>query len=358
MSNQMMSNQMISAGLSEKASSKASASATCPTLYLTNAMVDFTIAIPTYNGEHRLPDVLERLRSQQIHFTPFTWEVIVVDNNSQDGTAAVVEAFRANFPCPLRYYLEPQQGSAYARKTAIREAQSDLVGFLDDDNLPDPNWITTAYEFAQTHPKAGAIASRIRGEFEVEPPPNLAPLLPFLAITERGAKALQYNSCKKVLPPSAGLVVRKSVWLAHVPQQTILAGRVKGDMLAGEDTEVLAYIRQSNWEVWYNPEMKIAHKIPAWRLEREYLIPLLRGIGLSRYVTRMVGIKPWQRSFIAAAYMMHDLHKIVVHLLRYRDRIKTDLVAACELELFVNSLISPIYLWRNGYLGKARKISS
>jgi len=317
-------------------------------------MFDFTVAIPTYNGEHRLPDVLNRLRSQQIRCTPFQWEVIVVDNSSQDETAAVVEAFQEGFPCPLRYCLELQQGAAHARKAAIREAQSNLVGFLDDDNLPDANWMMAAYEFAQAHPAAGAMASHIRGEFEVEPPPNLFPLLPFLAITERGTKALQYNSWKKVLPPAAGLVVRKSVWLAHVPEHTILSGRVKGNMLTGEDTEVLAYIRESNWEIWYNPEMRIAHKIPAWRLEREYLVPFIRGIGLGRYVTRMVGVQPWKRSFLLLGYMMNDLRKVIFHVVKYRDRIKTDLVAACEMELFVNSLISPIYLWRNGYLNKSK----
>lgn len=43
-------------------------------------MVDFTIAIPTYNGASRLPKVLERLRSQ-FHTEQFSWEVVVVDNN-------------------------------------------------------------------------------------------------------------------------------------------------------------------------------------------------------------------------------------------------------------------------------------
>lgn len=319
-----------------------------------NTMFDFTVAIPTYNGEHRLPDVLERLRSQQIHRALFLWEVIVIDNNSQDGTAAIVEAFQANFPCPLRYCLEQQQGAAHARKAAIQAAQSELVGFLDDDNLPDADWIMAAYEFAQTHPTAGAVASRIRGEFEVEPPSNLAPLLPFLAITERGTKALRYNNWKKMLPPAAGLVVRKSVWLAHVPQYTILSGRINGCMLTGEDTEVLAYIRQSNWDIWYNPAMKIAHKIPAWRLERAYLIPFIRGIGLSRSVTRMVGVQRWKRSFLLLGYMMNDLRKVIFHVLKYRDRVNTDLVAACELELFVNSLISPVYLWRKGYFNRSK----
>lgn len=317
-------------------------------------MVDFTVAIPTYNGEHRLPDVLERLRSQQINRDGFSWEVLVIDNNSRDATARIVEAFQANFPCPLHYCLEKQQGAAYARKRAIQESHSELIGFLDDDNLPELDWVVAAYQFALAHPHAGAIASRIQGEFEVEPPPNFKRILPFLAITERGSKPLQYQSYKKVLPPSAGLMIRKQAWLNSVPQNTILGGRIEGNMLTGEDTEVLAHIQRSGWEIWYNPAMKVTHKIPAWRLQKDYLIPFFRGIGLSRYVTRRLSVKPWQRSLMTFAYMLNDLRKLLLHIAKYRTQVRTDVVAACEMELFVNSLISPIYLWRKGYLKKQK----
>ena len=316
-------------------------------------MVDFTVAIPTYNGEHRLPEVLEQLRSQIIS-APLSWEVLVIDNNSQDGTAEVVKAFQANFPCPVRYCLETRQGAGFARKRAIEEAGSALVGFLDDDNLPDLNWVESAYQFAQQYPKAGAIASRIQGEFEVEPAAELKPILPFLAITERGTKPLQYNSSKRVFPPSAGLVVRRSVWLSHVPFHIILGGRANGNMLTGEDTEVLAHIARSGWEIWYNPAMVVKHKIPAWRLEREYLIPFFRGIGLSRCVTRMSGIKPWQRSVMLLAYLMNDLRKIIGHWLKYHHQFKTNLVAACHMELFMSSLWSPFYLWKMGYFNQSK----
>ncbi|NJO41596.1 MAG: glycosyltransferase family 2 protein [Cyanobacteria bacterium CRU_2_1] len=317
-------------------------------------MVDFTVAIPTYNGEFRLPDVLEQLRSQ-LHTETLSWEVIVVDNNSQDRTANIVRSFQANFPCPLRYSLETQQGSAYARQRGIQEAQSDLIGFLDDDNVPDSNWVVAAYQFAQTHPEAGAFGSLIQGDFEVEPPQEFKRILPFLAITERGSKPLCYQSQKKLLPPSAGLVVRKKVWLDNVPKHPVLIGRVGKDMLAGEDTEVLSYIQQAGWEIWYNPDMKVLHKIPVWRFEKAYLIRLFRGIGLSRHVTRTIGVKPWQRSILFLAYMANDLRKIILHLVKYRTQIKTNLVVACEMELFVSSLMSPIYLWRKGYLNKRKR---
>jgi glycosyltransferase involved in cell wall biosynthesis len=317
-------------------------------------MVDFTVAIPTYNGAQRLPEVLESLKSQT-GTESFAWEVVVVDNNSRDTTPEVIKAYQQNSPYPIRYCLETAQGAGFARKRAICEAQSDLIGFLDDDNIPAATWIAAAYTFAQEHPTAGAFGSRIQGEFEVEPPENFSRLLSFLALTERGSEPLIYEPAKKVLPPSAGLVIRKQAWLENVPDRLILNGRVDGNMLTAEDLEMLSYIQRSGWEIWYNPAMQVRHKIPKQRLEREYLIPFFRGIGLSRYVTRMLSVKRWQRSPALIAYTLNDIRKITLHLLKYRTKVKTDLVAACELELFTSSLISPFYLWRKGYLSSHKE---
>lgn len=236
--------------------------------------IDFTIAIPTYNGESRLPELLDRLRNQ-INTDHFTWEIIVVDNNSKDNTTKVVQNFQAfwQHPYQLKYSFEPQQGAAYARKRAVAEAKGKLIGFLDDDNYPQPNWVAKAYHFAQKYPQAGAIASQIHPNWEVEPPTNFKRIAPFLAITERGNLPLLYEPSKKMLPPSAGLVVRKQAWLESMPEKPILTGRVSGNTLTGEDTEMLSYIQKAGWEIWYNPEMEIHHQIPGWRVQKEYLIP-------------------------------------------------------------------------------------
>ncbi|WP_016952697.1 hormogonium polysaccharide biosynthesis glycosyltransferase HpsE [Anabaena sp. PCC 7108] len=316
-----------------------------------NNCLNFTVAIPTYNGEHRLPELLERLQ-KQLKTEHLSWEIIVVDNNSTDKTAEVVRTYQKNWRCPyaLKYCFEPKQGAAHARKKAIAESESELIGFLDDDNYPNSNWVAAAYNFAQKYPQAGAYGSQIHANWEIKPPENFQKIAPFLAITERGNLPLLYKPTKKLLPPSAGLVVRKEAWIDNVPIDPILTGRVKGNMLTGEDLEMLSYIQKSGWEIWYNPEMEIYHQIPSSRLKREYLIPFFRGIGLSRYVTRTVNIKPYLKPFAVVAYMINDFRKISLHWLKYRTKLKTDLVAACELELFLGSLISPFYLWLNGYL--------
>lgn len=313
--------------------------------------LDFTIVIPTYNGANRLGLVLEKLQAQ-VNTKFLRWEIIVVDNNSKDNTAQVIQKYQANWQhsFPLRYYLETKQGSAFARKRGISEAHAPIIGFIDDDNLPALNWIAAAYSFFQEYPHAGAISSQIRALCEAELPPNFERILPFLAINERGSQALLYDPHSNLLPPSAGLVVRKQAWEECVPKNCLLSGRVTGKMLTGEDLEVLAYIQQSKWEIWYNPKMEIEHQIPSWRLQKDYLIPFIRGIGFSRYVTRMVGVKSWQKPFVLLAYFANDFHKIIRHLFKYGRKVKTDLVTACELELFISSLLSPLYLWKNGYL--------
>ncbi|BAY36976.1 putative glycosyl transferase [Nostoc sp. NIES-2111] len=318
--------------------------------------LDFTVVIPTYNGAKRLPELLDRLRNQ-VNTENISWEIIVVDNNSTDNTAQVVQQYQENwqFPYPLKYQFEPNQGAAYARKKGVEVALGELIGFLDDDNYPILTWIAAAYAFAQKYPQAGAYGSQIHPDWEVEPPDNFQRISPFLAITERGNKPLFYAPRKKLLPPSAGLVIRREAWSESVPEQPILTGRVTGNMLTGEDLEMLCYIQKSGWEVWYNPEMEIYHKIPGSRLKREYLIPFFRGIGLSRYVTRMTNVKPYYQPFVFIAYLVNDIKKLCLQILKYGTKIKSDLVIACETELLFSSLNSPFYLWKNGYFNKINK---
>ncbi|WP_414564047.1 MULTISPECIES: hormogonium polysaccharide biosynthesis glycosyltransferase HpsE [unclassified Anabaena] len=313
--------------------------------------LDFTVAIPTYNGEHRLPELLERLQNQ-INTENLSWEIIVIDNNSTDNTYQLIQAYQKKWQCSysLKYAFEAKQGAAYARKRAVTEAKGRLIGFLDDDNYPMNNWVSAAYTFAKKHPQAGAYGSQIHPEWEVEPPENFERIAPFLAITERGNLPLVYETHKKLLPPSAGLVVRRQAWLDSVPNQPILTGRVTGNMLTSEDLEMLSYIQKSGWEIWYNPEMEIYHQIPSSRLTKEYLIPFISGIGLSRYVTRMVNIKPFYKPIFTLAYMINDLRKIILHLIKYRHQVTIDLVASCEMHYFISSFISPLYLWKHGYL--------
>lgn len=308
--------------------------------------VDFTVAIPTYNGACRLPKVLEKLQAQT-NVEHISWEIIIVDNNSSDGTAELVQEYQTNwkYPFQLRYVFEPEQGLAFARARGVKEAKGEFVGFLDDDNLPAPTWISAAYTFGEEHTNSGAFASQIHGLFEAEPSDSLKKILFYLAINERGLQPMLYEPSKKGVPPGAGLVVRRRVWLNCVPNRLLLIGRVGKSMLAGEDAEALLYIYRAGWEIWYNPAMEIEHIIPKWRLEKNYLILLMRGIGLSRYYIRILMLKQWQYFFATLIYVINDIRKLVLYFIRYHRQVMTgDIVATCEIEMLTATLISPLYL--------------
>ncbi|MFB2919368.1 hormogonium polysaccharide biosynthesis glycosyltransferase HpsE [Aerosakkonema funiforme] len=328
--------------------------------------MEFTVAIPTYNGAIRLPKLLERLRTQ-INTEHFAWEIIVVDNNSKDNTAQVVQEYQNNWHSHvlLRYSFEPEQGAAFARLRAIREAKSELIGFLDDDNLPDSNWVFAAYSFGKEHSKAGAYGGQIHGEYEAKPPANFKKIQSFLAIIERGSKPKLYEPDKLVLPAGAAFVVRKQAWCDSVPKRPMLSGRVGGQMLGGEDYEPLLYIHKAGWEIWYNPAMHTHHQIPYWRLERDYLISLSRACGLCVCHLRMINAKKWQKPILMTRIFLSNLRRAVRHLRQYREQVTTDIVAACEMEFFLSCSASPFYFIKTslvlqlaGYFGKNKDIKN
>ncbi|AKG23336.1 hormogonium polysaccharide biosynthesis glycosyltransferase HpsE [Calothrix sp. 336/3] len=307
-------------------------------------ILDLTVAIPTYNGATRLPELLERLK-YQTDTESIQWEIIVVDNNSTDNTALLIKNYQDSwlFPYSLKYIFEGRQGAAFARQRAVEESRGKLIAFLDDDNYPVSNWVSAAYLFAQKNPKAGAYGSQVHGEYEVTPPENFEKIACFLAINERGSQAYKYEPRTKMLPPGAGLVVRKQAWCENVPPELVLNHKGREALLASEDLEAILHIQLGGWEIWYNPEMHIYHQIPAWRFEKEYLLSLIRCVGLSRHHLRMLRTKSCLRFFASCGYFFNDLRKLILHLTKYKKN-SSNLIFDCEKELLISSIISPFYL--------------
>ncbi len=329
-------------------------------------LIDFSVVICTYNGENRLPKVLQKLRSQQ---TSCHWEILIIDNNSCDRTATVIHDLQANWlktgpqAVPFRYCFEPTPGLAFARRRAIAESRSPLIGFLDDDTLPTTNWVSAAFNFAQQHPQAGAYGSSIEGLYETPPPPNFDRIACCLAIINRGHLPFQYSPKRGVLPAGAGMVVRKQAWLEQVPAVPALSGVKAGSLKAkGEDIETLSYIRK-HWEIWHNPAMQLQHVIPDQRLKREYLLELCWQIGLSRYRLRQVQYSSWQWPLMVGLYALSDCRKVLLYCLRNLaglhnfssrwnkssgwNKESMGTVAICEFALLLGSLLSPVIYWRD-----------
>jgi glycosyltransferase involved in cell wall biosynthesis len=92
-----------------------------------------TVAICT----HERPDDLRRALTglQALHPAPL--ETLVIDNApATAATRQVVESFPG-----VRYIHEPERGLNVARNRALRVARGDVVAFVDDDALPEPEWL-------------------------------------------------------------------------------------------------------------------------------------------------------------------------------------------------------------------------
>jgi len=309
-------------------------------------MTKVTIAVCTYNGESRLPKVFEHL-AKQTNVKPEEWEILIVDNASTDSTPQVVKEYQLAFEeiCKVGYVVEQQQGAAFARTRAAKEANSELVAFVDDDNLLFPNWVSQAILFAESHPEVGAFGGQIHGKYETSPPSYLNRFKHFLAIIEKGREPFPYLPEKRMLPPSAGLVVKRQIWLKHVPSRLTLSGRVGNSLVAGEDLEALAYVQKAGWEIWYNPEMEMDHDIPSKRLEEEYFLRIALSTGLCRHQIRVARYTLWQNVLLTPAHILLDLYKLVSYILPFsNNKNEESILRKIELNYRLGTFVSPFYM--------------
>ena len=124
-------------------------------------MTEISIVVPTRNRAERLRALLASLAEQQ---GP-AFEVIVVDNASEDDTLRVVGEADADLDAHIRAIHLPQpMGPAVARNRGWRAAQGELVVFTDDDVVAAPGWLAAIAAAHERDPEAV-----IQGRTEPDP---------------------------------------------------------------------------------------------------------------------------------------------------------------------------------------------
>lgn len=106
-----------------------------------------SVVMPTYNGVERIDRALKSLASQTLD--PNQFEVIVVQNGDDDGTAALIKAFRKSHP-QLRITVANSHpaGAGIARNHGCALAAFDHITFLDDDDFLSPDFLAALLELA------------------------------------------------------------------------------------------------------------------------------------------------------------------------------------------------------------------
>jgi glycosyltransferase involved in cell wall biosynthesis len=108
-----------------------------------------SVVVATRNRRHLLPRLFEAFEAQD-GAPPF--EVIVVDDGSDDGTAELLDELANASPLDVRvHHLQQNRGPAAARNVGWRAARSGRIAFTDDDCHPQPGWLAAIALALESH---------------------------------------------------------------------------------------------------------------------------------------------------------------------------------------------------------------
>ena len=112
----------------------------------------FSILICCYNSANIIEDTLRHLATIVIP-DKCEAELIVVDNNSKDGTASIVneiwKSLGSSFP--LEIWKEGNQGKSFALKTGVKKSKGDIIIICDDDNHLHSDYLLQIQSIVETH---------------------------------------------------------------------------------------------------------------------------------------------------------------------------------------------------------------
>jgi glycosyltransferase involved in cell wall biosynthesis len=145
-----------------------------------------SVVVPFLNVERYIARCVEALLAQT--YPPAEFEILLIDNNSSDASAAIARAIIARQPSAnprITLLSERKQGSYAARNRGLREASGEIIAFTDPDCVPFPNWLDVIGE-AMTSPEVGIVLGS--HEFATD-----SPMLAMLAAYENEKKAYVYG---------------------------------------------------------------------------------------------------------------------------------------------------------------------
>jgi len=254
------------------------------------------VIIPNWNRRDLLRSCLNSLALQ----TYDSYEVVVVDNGSSDGSAAMVEEMAATFPVPLRVIANSEnRGFCAANNQGFAATTTELVALLNNDAEADPGWLAGLESAIHTRDDIGMAASKI---LVWEDPTRIDKcghlIYPDGQNRGRGSGELdrgQYDQIKEVLWPDGCAAMYRRAMLEDV-------GGFDEDFFAyADDAELGLRARLAGWLCLYTPQAVVRHHRGA-----------TLGIGSARRLTLIernrvllvVKLFPWNLLWTNAAYLV------------------------------------------------------
>jgi glycosyltransferase involved in cell wall biosynthesis len=239
-------------------------------------MPHISVIICSFRRQRFIVPALDSLRAQ--HYDDF--EVIFVDNNSPDETAAICANYRIQYPYfPLRYVLETNQGHSFARNRGIAEAKGAILSFIDDDVEVEPDFTLELNKFFSGHPHVNAAGGRIIPRFEAGRPEWLSHWLePLYACVDLGDEIRPFKGRK--YPFGANMAFRKEVFERYGLFDTEL-GRKGLSLVGADEKDLFERLKKAGEPILYMPKVSLLHIMPADRGEIPYIRRQAIAVGIS-----------------------------------------------------------------------------
>jgi len=231
-----------------------------------------TIVVATYNRAGMLDECLGSLVRQEVP-APVAWEILVVDNNSTDGTRDVVAGWTGRAPIPVRYAFEPRQGKSHALNAGIAQARGAMLAFTDDDVVVPTEWVSTTIATLDRW-KADVVGGRILPRWEHAPPS-------WLAANRELWGALALNDFAGVHVHAVPYMGPGHVWGANMACRRSVFDRIGGfDTALGpigalaykhEDVDLVRRAVSAGLRVVYDPAIRVFHRVPRARMTWRYM---------------------------------------------------------------------------------------
>lgn len=222
--------------------------------------MQLTIALCTWNRAAMLASALEALKLA-VARSAAPPEIVVVDNNSTDGTARVIE--EAGRELPLRYVFQATPGLSHARNAAVEAATGDYIAWIDDDVLVGPDWLP-AYESAiRERPAAAFFGGPVRPVLLGDPPRWLigawSEVARVFSAIDLAAEPFEIRSAD-CLPYGANFACRTELQ-RRFPYDPDLGRQPQDYWRAGEEYALLSHLLAMGQTGWWLPEAAVQHVI-------------------------------------------------------------------------------------------------
>jgi glycosyltransferase involved in cell wall biosynthesis len=229
--------------------------------------------------------VLKALANQTLEKS--SWEYLLIDNGSTESLASWVDL---SWHPSGQHISEDRLGLTHARLRGIERSSSDILVFVDDDNVLDPNYLTQVIKLANAWPHVGAFSGQVRPQFEELPGDWTRPYWNRLAIREFENDRWSNIAClPETAPNGAGLCVRRDVASRYAQyhsegRRRFLLDRQGSDLLSAGDLDLAATACDIGLGNALFASLGLTHLVPKERLNEEYLLRLMEGQTFSAVI--------------------------------------------------------------------------